>query len=78
MKRVSLRSNLNCEFEPVPHSTELQNSHAISELGLLIIKRLAKSSDCQVANESISLPSTLYRSIDSKVDNAEVRAQQTV
>lgn len=66
-------SILQCvkQSEDVVDPEKSKNSHAISELGLLIIKRLAKSSDCQGANESVPLPSTLYRSIDLKVDNAE-------
>lgn len=60
--------------EDVVDPMKSKNSHAISELGLLVIKRLAqKSGDCQGVPDSISLPPVLYKPSDVKEEgNAEI------
>lgn len=59
---------------------EMQNSHAISELGMLVIKRLSqKSGDLQGGDELVSLPSMLYKPSDTKDEaNAEVHISRTM
>lgn len=76
----AIGSILQCikQSEDVVNPEKSKNSHAISDIGLLVIKRLAeKSSDYQGAYESVSLPSTLYKPIDSKGENTEAVAVQT-
>ncbi|KAL2932207.1 Sister chromatid cohesion protein PDS5-like protein B [Bienertia sinuspersici] len=59
--------------EDVVDQLKSKNSHAISELGLLVIKRLSKKAvDFRGGDDSVSLPSTLYKPSDTKdKDNSE-------
>ncbi|XP_021854385.2 sister chromatid cohesion protein PDS5 homolog A [Spinacia oleracea] len=60
--------------EDVVDKLKSKNSHAISELGLLVIKRLSKKSgEVQGGDESVSLPSVLYKPSDTK-DEASAEA----
>ncbi|XP_057536474.1 sister chromatid cohesion protein PDS5 homolog A [Amaranthus tricolor] len=57
--------------EDVVDPLKSKNSHAISELGLLVIKRFQKTSDFQ-SSEEISLPPMLYKPNEAKDEaNAE-------
>ncbi|KAJ4831103.1 hypothetical protein Tsubulata_033020 [Turnera subulata] len=57
---VSIFSSIKCS-DDIVEAAKSKNSHAISELGLSIIKRLAPKEDLQSLTSSISLPPTLYK-----------------
>ncbi|MED6138901.1 hypothetical protein PIB30_078895 [Stylosanthes scabra] len=75
-------STITSIFQNIKHSEDVvnasksKNSHAISELGLAITKRLAqkKNVDLQGSSPSVSLPSTLYKMREKEDDTvSEVR-----
>ncbi|KAH9611596.1 hypothetical protein KSS87_009864 [Heliosperma pusillum] len=63
------------QSEDVVDPLKSKNSYAISELGLLVVKRLTqKPCDNQGVNDSVSLPCILYKPSDIKEDAAAAEA----
>ncbi|XP_015583400.1 sister chromatid cohesion protein PDS5 homolog A isoform X1 [Ricinus communis] len=62
---VSIFQSIKCS-EDVVDAAKSKNSHAISELGLSITKRLAQKEDIQILASSAPLPPILYKSYEKK------------
>ncbi|XP_021766736.1 sister chromatid cohesion protein PDS5 homolog A-A-like isoform X1 [Chenopodium quinoa] len=70
---ISILQCIKKSVDVVDH-LKSKNSHAISEIGLLVIKRLSKNSgEFQGGDELFSLPSMLYKLSDTK-DEANAKA----
>ncbi|KAG8649135.1 hypothetical protein MANES_08G068700v8 [Manihot esculenta] len=62
---VSVFESIKCS-EDMVDASKSKNSHAISELGLSITKRLAQKEDIQMLASSVSLPPVLYKPHEKK------------
>ncbi|CAL1352064.1 unnamed protein product [Linum trigynum] len=64
--------------EDIVDMAKTKNSHAVCELGLMIVKRLAsKEDDVQVLASPVTLPSLLYKPYEKKEDGSQADEEKT-